>query len=82
MNALKTENGFASVVRAFHEDEGGMEALQVIAILCLAAVALFAVNHLAQSADLGEGKGGIIGTVSSLLTKGFSAIGSLTSFVK
>ena len=51
MNVSKRHSGLVSALRAFHQDSGGMEALQAVAILALAAVTLFAVNRSAANSS-------------------------------
>ena len=68
MNALKTKNGIASLVCIFHEDEGGMEALQIVAILAIAAVSLFGVNKIGGMFGGGSGSGsGLLGMATDWL---------------
>ena len=77
MNALKTKNGIASLVRIFHEDEGGMEALQIVAILAVAAVSLFGVNKIGGIA--GGGDKGLFGMAGNWLGSLLGGSGSLPS---
>jgi len=40
MNAIQSKPSLAKAIRAFHEDEDGLEAMQVVIIVALAAVIL------------------------------------------
>lgn len=39
-------NAFKNALRSFHNDEGGMEAMQTVVILAIAALVLLSLNTL------------------------------------
>lgn len=56
-----------NVMRRFHNDEGGMETLQVVVIVAIAALVVLMINSWVGNADDGDGDGTIGGWVNSLL---------------
>jgi len=66
MGSLKVKSQLGSALRKFHDDEGGMEAIEAVVTLAIAAVILCGIFYLWNKADV-NGEDGLLGATTNFL---------------
>ena len=76
MKQLAKQPSFTRALRAFHEDEGGMQSIEAVVVLAIAACVLVGIYFLWQKATIG-GTSGVTGV--SYSKHGIGLLGSAVS---
>jgi hypothetical protein len=71
---LKNTSSVGRALRAFHEDEGGMQVVEAVVILAVSAVLLIGVVWLWKSATINNQSEGIRGLIASVIGQVFTQI--------
>lgn len=81
MTSLEKTSKWQTAVNRFHKDERGMQSIETVVILAMAAVVVVGIFWLWNTADVGGSEGGIKGAVATLLEKTFtSATAQITTW--
>lgn len=79
-NLLSTQRIKAGIKR-LHKDERGMQSIETVVILAIAAVVVVGIFWLWDKAELGGEEGGVKGAIATLLQATFdSATGWITEW--
>lgn len=70
---LKKESKLRNCVRRFHEDEGGMQSLETVVLLAIAAALGIGLYWLWGQAEVGGEEGGIVAAAGRMVGDLFEA---------